>query len=216
MNAESEMAQGDGLGAEPSETRGQKELRELAEEIGYSDGADGDDEGGVDALIDYKNALEDRLASLIDSRPANGVDAIVQEAGEIIATRGEVEDVPKLIEEIEEHYPDELYASFIAPGIDRMEEALQVCAGLQADAEKLVERIHALRHPREAKRFAFSIVVEAADADEAFEFMAAEVTNTWHTDPEAVFLSNPRPIRNIEDYDGDEVARAVIEGEPDV
>lgn len=109
-------------------TRGQRELRDLAAEIGYSDGADGDDEGGVDALIDYKNALEDRLCALIDSRPANGVDAIVQEAGEIIATRGEVEDVPKLIEEIEEHYPDELYASFIAPGIDRMEEALKARA----------------------------------------------------------------------------------------
>lgn len=96
------------------------------------------------------------------------------------------------------------------------EDEAQVYAGLTADAEKLVERIHAMRHPREAKRWAFSMVVEAADADEAFEFMAAEVTNTWHTDPEAVFLSNPRPIRNIDDYDGDEVARAVIEGEPDV
>lgn len=145
MNAESEMAGADGLGAEPKETRGQKELRELAESIGYSDGADGDDEGGVDALIDYKNALEDRLASLIDSRPANGVDAIVQEAGEIIATRGEVEDVPKLIDEIEERHPDELYCSFLAPAIDRMEAALKARAEgneLEADEDgRLSDRI---------------------------------------------------------------------------
>ena len=60
------MATCDGLGA--GETAGQRELRELASAIGYSDGADGDDEGGVDALVDYKNALEDRLAALIDAR----------------------------------------------------------------------------------------------------------------------------------------------------
>lgn len=56
MNAESEMAGADGLGGEPKADA----LDELAREIGYSDGADSDDEGGVDALIDYKNALEDR------------------------------------------------------------------------------------------------------------------------------------------------------------
>jgi hypothetical protein len=128
MNAESEVAGADGLGKEPKETRGRKELRELAEATGYSDGMDDEQFGGVDAVIDYKNALEDRLASLIDSRPANGVDAIVQEAGEIIATRGEVEDVPKLIGEIEEHHPDELYCSFLAPAIDRMEAALKARA----------------------------------------------------------------------------------------
>ncbi len=50
-----------------AETHGQRALRELAEAIGYSDGADGDDEGGIDALIDYKNALEDRLAGRIDA-----------------------------------------------------------------------------------------------------------------------------------------------------
>lgn len=96
------------------------------------------------------------------------------------------------------------------------EDEAQVFDGLKRDAEKLAERIHAMRHPKEAKRFAFSMVVEADNPDEAFEFIAGEVTNTWHTDPEAVFLSNPRPIRNIEDYDGDEVARAVIEGEAQV
>ena len=36
----------------------------LAEEIGYSDESDDDETGGVDALIDYKNALEERCRSL--------------------------------------------------------------------------------------------------------------------------------------------------------
>lgn len=39
-------------------------LAALAKEIGYSDGADDDESGGVDALIDYKNALEDRCRTL--------------------------------------------------------------------------------------------------------------------------------------------------------
>lgn len=39
-------------------------LAELAKEIGYSDGADDDETGGVDALIDYKNALEERCHRL--------------------------------------------------------------------------------------------------------------------------------------------------------
>lgn len=39
----------------------------IAESIPYSDGADGDDEGGVDALIDYKNALEDALRRATDT-----------------------------------------------------------------------------------------------------------------------------------------------------
>lgn len=39
-------------------------LAELRKEIGYSDGADDDETGGVDALIDYKNALEDRCGQL--------------------------------------------------------------------------------------------------------------------------------------------------------
>lgn len=45
---------------------GQRELAKLANEIGYSDGSDNDEDGGVDALIDYKNALEDRLVALLD------------------------------------------------------------------------------------------------------------------------------------------------------
>lgn len=60
MNAESEMAGADGLGAESVPDA----LDDLAKEIGYSDGADDDEAGGVDALIDYKNALEDRCRSL--------------------------------------------------------------------------------------------------------------------------------------------------------
>lgn len=57
MNAEAEMNGGDGLG-------GADPLADLAKEIGYSDGADDDESGGVDALIDYKNALEERCHHL--------------------------------------------------------------------------------------------------------------------------------------------------------
>lgn len=67
MNAESEMRDADGLGGEPVERPGQAACRELAEEIGYSDGSDDDETGGVDALIDYKNALEDRYCEAVDA-----------------------------------------------------------------------------------------------------------------------------------------------------
>lgn len=60
MNAESEMAGADGLGGEAKPDA----LDELAREIGYSDGSDDDETGGVDALIDYKNALEERCRRL--------------------------------------------------------------------------------------------------------------------------------------------------------
>lgn len=58
--AEVEMATADGLGADPDP------LAELRRECGYSDDP-GDDAGvevGVDALIAYKDALEDRCGSL--------------------------------------------------------------------------------------------------------------------------------------------------------
>lgn len=65
MNAEQEMNTADGLGAGPS--AGQRVLDEMAAAIGYrSEPEDGEDDGGVDALIDYKNALEDRLCSVLD------------------------------------------------------------------------------------------------------------------------------------------------------
>lgn len=60
MNAETEMAGADGLGGgEPDP------LDKLAAEIGYGgDVPEDDDPGCLDALIDYKNALEDRCRSL--------------------------------------------------------------------------------------------------------------------------------------------------------
>lgn len=64
MNAEQEMNTADGLGAGPS--AGQRVLDELAAAVNYSDGADDPETGGVDALIDYKNELEDRLRSVLD------------------------------------------------------------------------------------------------------------------------------------------------------
>jgi len=149
MNAESEMAGADGLGAAPSDDKARcddcrriwpvgelvepKRLSErldpggtvpagecpecsalayllddpldkLAAEIGYSDGADDDETGGVDALIDYKNALEDRCRSLELSPDARRV------VGQLVAEGGDVDDV-----EAEREVWDEIQAAFPCP-----------------------------------------------------------------------------------------------------
>ena len=58
------------------ESAGQRAIRELAEATGYSDGS-ADDETGVDALIAYKDSLEDRLVPMIDGDAA-GLDRLAR------------------------------------------------------------------------------------------------------------------------------------------
>ena len=58
MNAETEMQTSDGLGADPDP------LAQLAADVGYSDDTDDPNQGSMEALIDYKNALEDRCRQL--------------------------------------------------------------------------------------------------------------------------------------------------------
>lgn len=109
MNAESEMAGADGLGAETRTTYraavmvdAREQIQELvrlaahaeiglevygplrssgnaanldpcaqiAESVGYFDEAETDQGGGLDALIDYKNALESALRSTVDAESA--------------------------------------------------------------------------------------------------------------------------------------------------
>ncbi len=71
MNAESEMAGADGPGGEPKRL---DPCAQIAESVGYGDGADGGDFGGIDALIDYKNALEDALRRALDENDIYSVE----------------------------------------------------------------------------------------------------------------------------------------------
>jgi len=56
---------------ENTETNVERQLRELREACGYSDGEDGE-ETGVDSLIDYKNELEDAYACLLEAFESKG------------------------------------------------------------------------------------------------------------------------------------------------
>lgn len=59
-----------GRDPEPNKlTPGQRTACEMADECGYKDLPEpGEDDGGVDALIAYKDACEDRMVELIDAR----------------------------------------------------------------------------------------------------------------------------------------------------
>lgn len=73
------MATSDGLGASPGPSAGQRLLAEIAGACEYS----ADEDSGVDALIAYKDALEDRLCSLVDG--VLGDSALSDEARALIA-----------------------------------------------------------------------------------------------------------------------------------
>lgn len=60
---------------ERTPSAGERLIAQMCESIGYSDGSDGD-ESGVEELIDYKNALEDRLVQAVDEAPARGGDPL--------------------------------------------------------------------------------------------------------------------------------------------
>jgi len=60
MNAEREMATGDGLGGEPVRL---DPCKQIAESVGYDAHAD---DARLDELIDYKNALEDALRKAVE------------------------------------------------------------------------------------------------------------------------------------------------------
>lgn len=68
-------AQGDAAEAAPIPTDerspGQVTADEMADECGYKENpGEGEDDGGVDALIDYKNACEGRMIGMIDQHEA--------------------------------------------------------------------------------------------------------------------------------------------------
>ncbi|HEX7246456.1 MAG TPA: hypothetical protein VF245_12925 [Solirubrobacterales bacterium] len=92
-----------------AETYGQRTIRETAEAIGYSDGNDDDETGGVDALIDYKNAVEERLTLALDTLAsiATGVPRedewrSAADFMEATARTLDLADVPR-----PEHYPED-------------------------------------------------------------------------------------------------------------
>lgn len=71
-------------------------LAELRKEIGYSDGADDDETGGIDALVDYKNALEDRCGQL--ERALGEVGHVLPRSESWDGGPGRLEDIAAIID----------------------------------------------------------------------------------------------------------------------
>ena len=109
-------------------------LDKLAAEIGYSDGSDDDEAGGVDALIDYKNALEDAVRKLTDDRAAElpGIDEepvrgfeIMREVLAVILNREETTTAQINAFLRGDIGAEGLYEAHIAPAITTCEQAIR-------------------------------------------------------------------------------------------
>jgi hypothetical protein len=83
------------LAARPDFSPGEQTIAEMQEAMKYSDGSDGE-ESGVDSLIDYKNALEERLMEAVDAqygpnlaRFLNAIAAGIAEQADILLDPGD-------------------------------------------------------------------------------------------------------------------------------